>query len=240
MLSQLLNMHPDVLSLSEFWNIFSHKDVRIEWPAGNAPPKFTSVPACVMSGKDFWRQITAFDSDMDDLFVAGMSQEDAVPLGRFDPAAGLPAVCRVLAPLADDLDALYDELALAVPTWPRRPVEEHCRVLFARLATMLGRSAIVERTGGSTKFMHVLRQQFPEARFVFLQRDGADSVLSMNRHPMFRLGAIRAVANAVAHPSGSRLAELAADGSQVGRTEDFAGLIAPRLIPNGSWRTRSR
>jgi hypothetical protein len=75
--------------------------------------------------------------------------------------------------------------------------------------------------------MHVLRQQFPEARFVFLQRDGADSVLSMNRHPMFRLGAIRAVANAVAHPSGSRLAELAADGSQVGRTEDFAGLIAP-------------
>jgi hypothetical protein len=147
--------------------------------------------------------------------------------GRFDPVTGVPAICRVLAQLTGDPDALHDALAAEVPGWPRRPLAEHCRALFAGLAARFGRTAIVERTGTSSNLMPVLRQQFPEARYVFLHRDGPDSALSMSRHPGFRVVVMLAVAEAVASPSSSMPAEMLPAEIRAAGLGDFAGLIAP-------------
>src|SRR5580692_11617417 len=194
MLSRMLQMHPDVLSLSEFWRVFPQEEGSSDvWNLFSQAE--ASIAAGEISGAEFWRRITATDSDIDAMAGAGILRKDARE--AFDPTPGMPSICRLLATLTEDVDSLYAKLALVVPAWPRQSTAEHCRALFAELAAALGRSAVVERTGGSASLMPMLRQQFPEARYVFLHRDGPDSSLSMSRNPLYRLAVMRIVADAV-------------------------------------------
>lgn len=190
MLSRMLHMHPEVLSLSEFWSMFLHSE--------------SSIPTHDMSGEEFWQRMAEPDPGADGLALMGIQlAENVYPFdrGRFDPATGVPAICGVLASLTDDPDALYDKLAPEVSAWPRRPMADHCRALFADLAVMFGRRVVVERSGGTLSQMLVLREQFPEARFVFLHRDGPDCALSMSRNHAFRLVAMRIAASVIDGPS---------------------------------------
>ena len=50
-----------------------------------------------------------------------------------------------------------------------------------------GKQTWVERTGSSLRIVAQLVEQFPEARFVHLVRDGRDCALSMSRHSGFRM-----------------------------------------------------
>jgi hypothetical protein len=234
MLSRMLQMHPEVLSLSEFWNGFRAAE------EGGTPAhdltgeEFWDVfrgaeggaPAHDLTGEEFWQRITKPNLDNDGLDLAGLYPASS---GRFDPAIGVPSIYRILEPLTGDLDGLYDRLSLRVPAWPQQPMAEHCRALFADLAIMLGRTAIVERSGASVILMRVLRLQFPEARFVFLHRDGPDSAMSMSRFPVFRLGVMRAVADAVCCPSPTAplSREMLPPEIRAASPEDFKGLIAP-------------
>jgi hypothetical protein len=217
MLSRMLHMHPQVLSLSEFWNAFRGTEGR-------------DVPVHEMSGLEFWQRITAPVARTDGFEVAGIPHGEFLypaDRGRFDPATGVPALSRVLAELTDDPDGLYDKLASLVPGWPVRSVAAQCRALFAALAGMCGRAVVVERTGGSAPLMPMLRQQFPGARFVYLHRDGPDSALSMSRHAGFRLIAMRAIAEEVRNGSFSVPAEMLSEEIREARPEDFDGLVAP-------------
>lgn len=210
MLSRMLQMHPQVLSLSEFWNVFLSPEVHF--------------PVHDMNGEEFWQQIAKPNPDNDGLDLVGMYPAGR---GRFDPAAGVPSICRVLAPLTDDPNAPYDRLAFEVPSWPRRPMAAHCRALFACLTEIFGCTTVVERSGGSVLLTELLCQQFPEARFVFLHRDGPDSALSMSRFPVFRLGVMREVADAVSDPRSSLPAEMLPAEIRTAAPEDFKGLICP-------------
>lgn len=213
MLSRMLSMHPDVLSLSEFWNV-------LRTTADN-------IPTHVMTGAEFWARITRPDPYTDGMEQAGIPHDEFLypaDRGRFDPAAGVPAICRVLSELTDDPDALHDELAPEVPAWPRRPMAAHCRALFGDLTARLGRRVVVERTGGDANLIPALREQFPEANFVFLHRNGPDTALSMSRHPSYRLAALQMFAAAAGQPTPpSRWP------GEIGtaRSEDFEGLAAP-------------
>jgi hypothetical protein len=213
MLSRMLSMHPEVLSLSEFWNVLR--------------TSADELPTHVMGGEEFWQRITKPDPYTDGMELAGIPHDEFLyPADRrFDPASGVPAICRVLAALGDDPDGLYDRLALAVPRWPRRPMADHCRALFAELAAILGRSVVVERTGGDLTLVSVLQRQFPEARFVFLHRNGPDSALSMSRHPSYRLAALQMLAAAAGQPATPQLP--LPEEIRRARPEDFEGLVAP-------------
>lgn len=194
MLSRLMHMHPEVLSLSEFWMLF-----RADGPGYD-------IPDHDISGEDFWHRIAQPNPFGDGLLQAGLSFEEyhyPVGRGRFDPALGVPSICRVLATVTDDPDSLYDQLGPEVREWPTRSLGEHCRALYAYLASTLGRSVVVERTGGILDLLPKLREWFPEARFVFLHRDGPDCALSMSRHPVFRLEAMRGVAEALSDPAAA-------------------------------------
>ena len=187
MLSNMLHMHPQVLSLSEFWTVFPTRD----------------LPATSMTGEEFWGMMAWPNPYADGFEVAGLPFDEyyyPYDRARFDPATGVPSICRVLAALDDDPDALYDKLAGVVPSWPLRPASGHCRALFDELAAMFGRRLIVERTGGVLGKIPSLRRRFPDARFIFLHRDGPDCALSMMRHPAFRLESIRVLTDILSTP----------------------------------------
>ncbi len=141
MLSRMLGMHPQVLSISEFWNCFMDTE--------------GSIPAHDMNGEEFWQRLTTPASSYDGLVSAGIKPDEhlAPYSSRFDFADDVPPLSRVLGwSTGKSPDPLYDELAPVVSARPRRSTAEHCRALFADLAARLGRGVIVERTGGSLAF----------------------------------------------------------------------------------------
>jgi hypothetical protein len=130
---------------------------------------------------------------MDAFFSSGRIRELCYPRnGRFKPDTGIPPICHCTLPLlSDDPDALFDLLAAEVPSWPMRSGADQFRSLFGFLAQHLGKRVAVERSGGSIVMMQILRDQFPEARFVHIHRNGPDCAVSMSRHLTFRTRALQ-------------------------------------------------
>lgn len=180
LVSRMLRAHPEVLSLSELFSTVRYRGYLPSRADDGAP-----------DGEVFWRMFSEPDPAVDVMVAKGLKASEWIypyGTGRFDPAEGVPAICNMTLPLlTDDPDALYDELAAEVPGWPARPSADQYRALFAYLAERFDRRVVVERSGASLWMVPRLRQHFPEARFVYLTRDGADSALSMSRHAGFRL-----------------------------------------------------
>lgn len=177
MVSRVLREHPDVLSVSEF---FQREEMV---PTLKSPS---------IDGSEIWRWLSTPRPLLDAFFSSGAISEMRYPRdGRFKPDTGIPLICHgVLPVLSNDPDTLFDLLAAEVPTWPSRSAADHYRALFGFLGQHLGKRVTVERTGGSIAQVEALRKQFPEARFVYLHRDGPDCAVSMSRHPMFRLSVL--------------------------------------------------
>jgi hypothetical protein len=213
MLSRVLHLHPDVLSVSELFHLLMDGNEIVSRP---------------MDGRELWRRLTEVSPNLDGLIQAGLkTPEVAYPyeFGRFNPVDGVPGICHhVLSLISDDPDTLFDRLAAEVPAWPQRPAADQYRALFATLAGMLGRRVIVERSGGSLIQVAQLRQLFPEARFVLIYRDGPDCALSMSRHSAMRLVGMTYAAALAAPPPP----EPASVGDAIAAApEEFDGLLAP-------------
>jgi hypothetical protein len=203
MLSMILNDHPDVLSLSEFFTIL--KDPR-------HPDEFLTRD---ISGADLWRRLSSPVPALDEMIRKGMRTSGLrypYDSGRFSPATGVPLICHGILPmLSSDPDTLFDMLAAEVPAWPARRGADQCHALFRLLAEAGGRRVTVERSGSSLTDLPLLRERFPQARFVHMYRDGADCALSMSRHPASRHAALVAEAARLAGlPPMSPLAEVEA------------------------------
>jgi hypothetical protein len=169
MLSRILNLHPDALSLNELLACLVE-------PSRALPPE-------PMTGAEFWRILAEPSPFFDRMIRSG------VPLPEFlDPRPGIPALGLMVLPhLTDDPDALHAELGREIPAWPRRPAPEHHLAFFDLLRARFGRAAVIERSGYSVQWIPALREAFPAARFVHLHREGPDCAVSMSRHPGYRL-----------------------------------------------------
>jgi putative sulfotransferase len=77
---------------------------------------------------------------------------------------------------------------------------EHIGRLFAWLRQRFCRQVWVERSGGSIEYGDVLQEQWPDAKFVYLVRDGRDTAYSMAGHPMFRVRLARILSGCAALP----------------------------------------
>jgi Sulfotransferase domain len=180
MLSRILHLHPGILSISEFFTALTDG-----W-------RNINLPAHDMNGQEFWKLISAPTAYLDSLIQAGFTMPELCypyDSGRFRPATGVPAISHGTLPmLTDNPDALFDQLAAIVPSWPERSAAEQYKALFALLAELLGRREIVERSGSSIVVIPGLRELFPDARFIHMYRDGPDCALSMSRHVMGRIG----------------------------------------------------
>jgi hypothetical protein len=215
MLSRIFSKHPDVLSLSEFFRAITDERTQPMLPIGD------------LDGQELWRLFSATSPDVDGFVLADLaSTEMCYPYnrGRFDPAVGVPAICHATLPLlTDDPDTLFDHLAAEMSSWPKRSATEQYEAIFATLAKRLNRHAVVERSGASLILVPTFRQLFPDARFVFMYRDGVDCALSMSHHSHFRYQAIIAEALRV---TGLSWATPLSDIEAVA-PEEFKGVLVP-------------
>lgn len=215
LLSRMLALHPRVLSVSEFFAVLQGILRRHYYPAAD------------MDGTELWRIASTPDPLADAMVRSGQQVPEMFypyETGRFKAETGIPIICHSTLPLlSDDPDALYDTLAAQVPGWPVRKAADQYRALFGLLAGITDRPVVVERSGGSLILARLLRREFPEARFVFMHRDGLDTALSMSKFPMFKLGvlAVRAAAKA-GLPAGATMTEI-----QANLPEEFRGVLSP-------------
>ena len=181
MLSQVLNRHPDILSVSE---LFASIGMRRSFP--RRPP----------SGDRMWT-VYSRQTRTARMMLKGETDEVLYPVD--DPAArfsrrDVPPILLVTLPhLTDRHEALYDELEPFVRGQPRQAASEHFRRLFEYLGERFGGKVWVERSGASLIWASRLLPHFPDARVIHLYRDGRDVALSMHRHFMIRkiIGQIR-------------------------------------------------
>jgi thioester reductase-like protein len=179
-LSRILNGHPDVLSLNEFY-----LSVRTSLSADQP-----------LSGEQFWRTLAEPHPIFDAMVRGGAGMPEFIyprlEGTRFDAnTTGIPAISMMTLPhLTSDPDGLFDALAGEVRKWPQQTARMHYEKLFGWLAAHFGGSIVVERSAMSLSSVPWLRETFPDAKFVHLFRDGPDTAVSMSEHTGFRLMAL--------------------------------------------------
>ena len=179
MVSNLLNMHPRVLSLSEF---FSYVGVHQLFRRSR------------VSGAWMWAYLSR-QRQHTRLMLRDTSYEEFLypvddPGARFTRSDLPPILCATLPHLTGAHEALFDELEAVVRGQPRQPPASHLRHLFGWLCERFGADVWVERSGGSLLFGSRLMREFPDARVIHIYRDGRDTALSMHGHYLFRLIAV--------------------------------------------------
>lgn len=171
LVSDMLRLHPDILSLSEVFAMAGASGFRPARPTGRRFWRSMSRPSRALS------QVGNPDVAPRE-FLYGRVENPA-----HDPWRCPPILTIALPHLVAQPDALFDHLGVAARARGRMPLADHYRALFADLAGHMGRRVWVERSGGSLGVAATLREMFPVARFVLLLRDGADTALSMRDYP---------------------------------------------------------
>lgn len=174
MVSKLLQAHPRILSLSEFFSYVGMDAFRLKNP----------------TGERIW-QIYSRQRNRTRLMLQESYEELLYPVD--DPARRFtrhdvpPLLCATLPHLTDQYEALYDELESFVCAQPQQPSVEHFRHLFAHLCQRFGCQVWAERSGLTLLVGSRLLREFPEARVIHIYRDGRETAISMSRHYLFRM-----------------------------------------------------
>ena len=175
MVSDVLNTHPAVLSLSEFFISLGMKALIRKRLSGKALwgiCRRHSPGLRAMLAGDRDRILYPFDT----------------PRARYSTHDIPSILCVALPHLTPDYEALYDELEPVVRGRPRASLHDQYLFLFDWLCKRLDRRVWVERSGGSLLFGRRLMGLFPQARVIHIHRDGRDTALSMSKHPAFKAG----------------------------------------------------
>ncbi|MXX76297.1 MAG: sulfotransferase [Holophagales bacterium] len=173
MLTDVLNLHPRVLSVSEFFSAYQLSAF------GKRRPR----------GDDMWR-LYSVQSRRTRLALRETFHELLYPFG--DPEARytlrtVPPIMAITLPnLTDRYEELYGELEPVVRAQPRQSPADHFRQTFSWLCQRFDRSVWVERSGGSLLVAPLLVRNFPDARVIHIYRDGRDTSVSLAGHPAFR------------------------------------------------------
>ncbi len=169
LLGSMLALHPDVLSLSEFFAAFDRADVF----------STNEVP-----GAEFADFLARPDVSSEIMVRRGIIAPEVlcVPPG----VVGIPPLLIATLPLnfADPLE-VHEEVLAAVRSRPTQSYHDHFRDLFDWLMQRAGKSAWLERSGTSIEFLPDLVAQYPDGRFVYLHRDSGETALSMMNHVSF-------------------------------------------------------
>lgn len=177
LMSRIINMHPDILSLNEFFMSL----------AGHA---FTEK---AVDGEGLWRLLSkattaqrlVFHPDvLVDEFLYPYSANSHFRLEDEDLP---PLLFTVLPHITDRPDELYFELEPQIRALPKRQLGAQYQYLFALLRDRLGKTMWIERSGASLVFLPKLKQHFPDARYIHIYRDGRDVAMSLHNHAPSRL-----------------------------------------------------
>ena len=180
LLSNILNRHAGVLSLSEFFLSIG--------------PELLGEPDRRMSERSFRRLLTRPRRGFGELARRGIKIPGVLypfESGTFDwstvPAIGLVSLPQIFL---EDTDVVIDEFESSA-TGSSNSIVGHLHRTFGWLCDRVGARIWVERSGGNLAYVDRLISAFPECKFIHLFRDGADCATSLSRHPLFRLSWVR-------------------------------------------------
>jgi putative sulfotransferase len=175
MMSNLVRLHPRLLSLSEFFMSLGSRAFTLREP----------------DGERFWRLLSRLPAIGGKMLAKGAPMEEVLygfgAGARFGSYDVPPILVTALPHLTRDYEALYDEMGPFLRSGGRAPLGQHYRYLFDWLCRRFDRERVVERSGSSLLFVSALARHFEGAKFVHLYRDGRDAAISMQRHTFFRL-----------------------------------------------------
>lgn len=173
--SNMVRLHPELLSVSEFFTSVASRAFRGRHP----------------TGETVFRRLNTLSPGGRALLANGLLVDEFLyPLGpeaRYHAEEVPPILCATLPHLTADHERLWDNLSAALRARGRAPLARHYRFIFEWLADRFGKRIWIERSGLSLPFVPLFAQSFPDARFVHIHRDGRDTALSMSRHHYFRL-----------------------------------------------------
>jgi hypothetical protein len=181
LVSNMLRLHPDVLSLSEFIIMLMPGG----FPGAGGP----------IYGTQFWALLSTPRKRMTLMYQHGIVFDEVLyrpgPGRRFTAETGVPPILLTALPhLTSEPEALYDEIHDFVVAQGAYPVGVHYMRLFDWLRERFERKVWVERSGSLLMHLDELIAHFPAARFVHMYRDGRECAISMSRHSAFRLSMI--------------------------------------------------
>jgi hypothetical protein len=181
MLSDLLSLHPDVLSLSELFNALHPLGFRHD-PVDGAG--FWSVLSEPRPRHTAWLRLMerglAIDEFRYPLASALRFRESGIP----------PLLAMTLPPITSDPDGLHEELGAFVQSLPEDRLDRQYLRVFQWLCVRLGRRVWCERSGASLGLVHPLSRLFPGAKFIHVFRDGREFALSARAFAPMRMGMI--------------------------------------------------
>ncbi len=173
MISNVLNRHPDILSLSEFFGF-----LELKWRIWQQ-----------RSGEQMWN-FYGRHSKRTRLMVREQYPELLYPFAdsasRYTRQNVPPLLCATLPHITEHHEELFAELEAVVKAQPGQAPARHFRYLFEWLCQRFERRVWVERSGSSLLLVPVLIREFPDARFIHIIRDGRETAISMSRHYLFR------------------------------------------------------
>ena len=185
LLSDMIRLHPRVLSVSEWFTVLGERRA-----LGNAP-----------TGADaYWRQLTVPAGDAVELLACHPAlAELRISQARIARAGsiGVAPVLMIPLPHLDPRpEELLRDLRAQVLSGGPRPLSAWHDATFSFLARREGKSSWVERSGGSLAYVDALSSSWRDARYIHIHRDGVACARSMSEHPYFRVLVVRALARA--------------------------------------------
>ena len=174
-MSNLINMHPDILSLSEVFVSLATK--------GFVYPH--------IDGEGFWKLLTDTDPVLRKIINPTVSPvEFTYPFGPESPwtLENLPACQFMTLPhFSDDPDRVFAEMEPVLRVRPRLPLGEQYQRWFDWLTVYEKKQMWIERSGNSITMVASLYKHFPNAKFIHIHRDGRETAMSFRSFMALRM-----------------------------------------------------
>ena len=175
LMSNLINLHPDILSLSEVFVSFANEGfVRHN-----------------LDGDGLWRLLTNTAPILRQVINPDRSPVEFTY--EFTPDSpwtikDLPACLFMTLPhFSKDPDALYRKMEPVIRARPKAPLGEQYRFWFDWMTKEDGKKMWIERSGNSITMVESLQRHFPGAKFVHIHRDGRETAMSIRNFMPLRM-----------------------------------------------------
>lgn len=175
LMSNLINMHPDILSLSEVFVSFANE----------------GFVKKTLDGERFWQMLT--DTAPILRKVINPERSPVEFTYEFTPESpwtidDLPACLFMTLPhYSDTPDALYREMEPVIRARPKAPLGEQYQFWFDWMTEQDNKSMWIERSGNSITMVESLHKHFPDAKFVHIHRDGRETAMSIRNFMPLRM-----------------------------------------------------
>ena len=174
LMSDLMNLHPDVLSLSEFHTMVG--------------PGLLLAPD--MDGPALWEKMCFVSQQSKDLMRLAPCSEILADISGGEPYPEPLELITVPHLERAGLRNVRNIFECATKLQPLGPVQQHFANIFDKVRETCARQCWVERSGATLDYLHLLLPCYPDAKLIHVYRDGRETALSMSRHPYFKMRAV--------------------------------------------------